>query len=296
MFITPPRPRLACWVLLQVMNKFNDILEQFAREIDQTSDIFERHKVGAWGVSVGTHARTRACIPTWVAKRVGRAWRKAAWAGCHWHPGALVLFQPACQPASHPPTLPVPPPPAPNTLGKKPKPQPRTPYRTMPPPQDSPPVTKNQPPVAGAIKWARCLLARLKQTMAKLLGTEEEIIRTTELGQGVEAKFKAFARAVMGLEKRWFGGWSDSINGVAMQHLKQTIFRRSAETGARGPARACVRAFVRWRPRGPAWPVGGIAVSRVAGLASLPGVQRRQRPSSGRRPNRPCKATIATAS
>lgn len=64
------------------MNKFNDILEQFAREIEQTADIFERNK-------------------------------------------------------------------------------------------DAPPVTKNQPPVAGAIKWVRSLLERLKRTMAKLLSTEE---------------------------------------------------------------------------------------------------------------------------
>ncbi len=64
------------------MNKFNDILEQFAREIEQTADIFERNK-------------------------------------------------------------------------------------------DTPPVTKNQPPVAGAIKWVRSLLERLKRTMAKLLSTEE---------------------------------------------------------------------------------------------------------------------------
>ena len=44
---------------------------------------------------------------------------------------------------------------------------------------EAPPVTKNQPPVAGSIKWARSLLARTKQTMQKLLSTEEEIIRTT---------------------------------------------------------------------------------------------------------------------
>lgn len=58
----------------------------------------------------------------------------------------------------------------------------------------------------------------------------QEIIRTTELGQAVESKFKSFARSVMLTEKKWFSSWSDSINGVAMQHLKQTIFRRSAAT------------------------------------------------------------------
>ncbi|GLI59150.1 hypothetical protein VaNZ11_000978 [Volvox africanus] len=123
----------------QVMNKFNDILEQFAREIEQTAEIFDKNK-------------------------------------------------------------------------------------------DVPPVTKNQPPVAGAIKWVRSLLERLKRTMSKLLSTEEEIVRTTEVGQAVEAKFKAFARAVMQTEKKWFSGWSDTINGVAMQHLKQTIFRRNPTT------------------------------------------------------------------
>lgn len=137
----PPSP--------QVMNKFNDILEQFAREIEQTADIFERNK-------------------------------------------------------------------------------------------DSPPVTKNQPPVAGAIKWVRSLLERLKRTMAKLLSTEEDMIRTTEVGQAVEAKFKAFARSVMLTEKKWFSTWSESINAVAMQHLKQTIFRRNATTSESQGSHAAV--------------------------------------------------------
>jgi histone H3/H4 len=72
----------------QVINKFNDILEQFSREIDTTAQLFAEHK-------------------------------------------------------------------------------------------ERPPVTKNQPPVAGAIKWARALLARTKQTMQKLQRTEDDIIRTT---------------------------------------------------------------------------------------------------------------------
>lgn len=87
----------------QVINKFNDILDQFAREIDSTTEIFENNR-------------------------------------------------------------------------------------------EKPPVTKNQPPVAGAIKWARSLLARTKQTMNKLRNTEEEIIRTT--GEGGEA---AGAGVVLGV-------------------------------------------------------------------------------------------------
>lgn len=46
----------------------------------------------------------------------------------------------------------------------------------------------------------------------------------------MEFKFKALARSIMLYEKRWFSGWSESINTVAMQHLKQPIFRRNADT------------------------------------------------------------------
>ncbi len=129
-----------CVYVSQVINKFNDILEQFLREIETTAQIFDKHK-------------------------------------------------------------------------------------------DKPPVTKNQPPVAGAIKWARSLLARVKQTMQKLSRTEDDIIRTTDIGQRVEQAFRTFAKSIMLYEKRWFSTWSESINGVAMQHLKQAIFKRSAETG-----------------------------------------------------------------
>eukprot|EP00798_Chlamydomonas_sp_ICE-L_P031817 gene31817-7021_t len=124
----------------QVINKFNDIVEQFTREIDATMEIFETNK-------------------------------------------------------------------------------------------EDPPVTKNQPPIAGAIKWSRSLLARVKQTMAKLQSTEEEIIRTTEIGQNMEAKFKALARSIMYFEKKSFSTWSESINSVATVHLKRNVFRKNPETG-----------------------------------------------------------------
>jgi hypothetical protein len=38
-----------------------------------------------------------------------------------------------------------------------------------------------------------------------------------EIGQSVEAKYRAFAKSIMYYEKRWFATWSESINSVAMQ-------------------------------------------------------------------------------
>lgn len=143
------------------MNKFNDILEQFAREIDQTSEIFERHKVGCGRNVVVDHYLPAACMCLLLPLRTCARSRSRT----RLHRCGLI---PPASPCALPKPL----------------------HPLLHAAQDSPTVTKNQPQVAGAIKWARSLLARLKQTMAKLLSTEEEIIRTTELGQGVEAKFK----------------------------------------------------------------------------------------------------------
>jgi len=52
-----------------------------------------------------------------------------------------------------------------------------------------------------------------------------------EIGCNVESKFRGFAKSVMYYEKKLFSTWSDSINTITMQHLKQPIFTRSSTTG-----------------------------------------------------------------
>ena len=52
--------------------------------------------------------------------------------------------------------------------------------------QGDPPVTRNQPPVAGAIKWERSLFQRVKQTKQKLDTVEKELM-ADEGGQQVGA-------------------------------------------------------------------------------------------------------------
>ncbi len=69
--------------------------------------------------------------------------------------------------------------------------------------------------------------------------SRQEIIRTTEVGQSVEAKFKAFARNVMQVEKKWFSAWADTIVHSAKQHLQQTIFRRNPDTSEAGARHTC---------------------------------------------------------
>lgn len=45
-----------------------------------------------------------------------------------------------------------------------------------------PPLARNQPPVAGSIKWSRCLFARTKQTMDKLSDFHRDL-QTDSIGK-----------------------------------------------------------------------------------------------------------------
>ena len=47
--------------------------------------------------------------------------------------------------------------------------------------QQNPPVTRNQPPIAGSIRWSRSLFARIKQTMDKLASFHNNL-RTDPVG------------------------------------------------------------------------------------------------------------------
>ena len=61
----------------------------------------------------------------------------------------------------------------------------------------------------------------------------DEFILCSELGQSVETKFKRFAKTVLFYEKRKYAAWSESINSVAMTHLKQNLLKKDPETGER---------------------------------------------------------------
>lgn len=50
----------------------------------------------------------------------------------------------------------------------------------------------------------------------------------------METKFKAFAKSIMHFEKKCFSSWNESINSIAMGHLKHPILRRNPETGEAG--------------------------------------------------------------
>ena len=89
--------------------------------------------------------------------------------------------------------------------------------------KNSPPVSKNQPPIAGAIAWTRSLYYRLKksilrfQTMPKLLESEE--------GKTVCRDYVTVARAITQYETVLMNDWRQRVAEVVTKRLKEPIFR-----------------------------------------------------------------------
>jgi dynein heavy chain len=91
-----------------------------------------------------------------------------------------------------------------------------------------PPLTRNQPPVAGAIKWSRSVFSRVKHTFNALRVMTAEMMEE-QVGRDVHDKYMSLAKQMMYFEKQWFNSWSESIDKVAMEHLKQPILREDGE-------------------------------------------------------------------
>ena len=87
----------------------------------------------------------------------------------------------------------------------------------------SPPISKNQPPIAGAIAWTRALYIRIKksvlrfQSMPKLLESEQ--------GKAVCKEYVLVARAIHRYQERLIEGWRLRVSEVAGKRLKEFIFR-----------------------------------------------------------------------
>jgi len=56
---------------------------------------------------------------------------------------------------------------------------------------EDPPVTRSQPPVAGAIRWSRALFGRCKRTMKRAQALDATVL-ATDLGRAVRRPFKFF--------------------------------------------------------------------------------------------------------
>lgn len=98
--------------------------------------------------------------------------------------------------------------------------------------RDAPPITKNQPPVAGAIKWCRAIFEGIKRTMLTMESVEDEkVIKALSIGNMVYDRFKVLAKTIMRHERALFKDWADGIEQTTLNFLKQPLLKRDPVTG-----------------------------------------------------------------
>ena len=95
--------------------------------------------------------------------------------------------------------------------------------RTFEAGEAAPPISKNQPPIAGAIAWTRALYFRVKksvlkfQTMPALLASDQ--------GKAVCKEYVVVARMIHRYQEALIDGWRERVTEVASKRLKEFIFR-----------------------------------------------------------------------
>ncbi|KEG14252.1 putative dynein heavy chain [Trypanosoma grayi] len=92
--------------------------------------------------------------------------------------------------------------------------------------KDNPPLTKNQPLVAGSIHWSTSLFQRLKKPIIRF---QQEGMLTTTMGRQVRAKYVEMARQMKEYATSRFVQWSDGVRQSTTASLKMNILRKGAE-------------------------------------------------------------------
>nr|CCC47395.1 putative dynein heavy chain, fragment [Trypanosoma vivax Y486] len=86
--------------------------------------------------------------------------------------------------------------------------------------KDNPPLTKNQPPVAGAIHWSTSLFQRLKKPIVRF---HQEGMLTTPMGRQVRAKYAEVAHQMKEYATSRFMQWCDRVRQSTPASLKMHV-------------------------------------------------------------------------
>lgn len=94
----------------------------------------------------------------------------------------------------------------------------------------NPLISKNQPPVAGAIIWARSLYHRVKKPIMRFRTMEN--LLSSEKGQHVKERYLNLAEAIDKYQTSKFAQWRDHVLNAAADLLGQSILGPPAQTVA----------------------------------------------------------------
>ncbi|XP_072908128.1 dynein axonemal heavy chain 10 [Hemitrygon akajei] len=89
---------------------------------------------------------------------------------------------------------------------------------------NNPPVTKNQPPVSGAIHWERSLFHRIKHVIVHFQDMPEML--ASEQGKATKAKYLEVAKRMKAYEDKLYEHWQSEINTKLHVLLKQSLLVR----------------------------------------------------------------------
>ena len=94
--------------------------------------------------------------------------------------------------------------------------------------KNNPPMSRNAPPVAGNIQWARQLLRRIEEPMRKFQSNKN--VMATKESKKVIKTYNKVARALIEFETLWHYAWGKSVE-AAKAGLQATLIIRHPENG-----------------------------------------------------------------
>ncbi|CBH10362.1 dynein heavy chain, putative [Trypanosoma brucei gambiense DAL972] len=92
--------------------------------------------------------------------------------------------------------------------------------------KDNPPLTKNQPPVAGAIHWSTSLFQRLKKPIIRF---QQEGMLNTHMGKQVRAKYAEVAQQMKDYATSRFMQWGERVRQGTTASLKMNIIVKESD-------------------------------------------------------------------
>ena len=92
----------------------------------------------------------------------------------------------------------------------------------------NPPISRNMPPVAGNIAWARHLLRKIEEPMKRFQGNPA--VLASKESKRVVRTYNKVARTLIAFEYLWYEAWCGSID-AAKAGLQATVVIRHPETG-----------------------------------------------------------------
>jgi dynein heavy chain, axonemal len=90
-----------------------------------------------------------------------------------------------------------------------------------------PPISKNQPPVTGAIMWSRGLFQRVKKTMLQFQSYEH--MKKSDQGQAATKQYIDFGRRIRDFENTHYNAWKVKTEQEIIDLLKSPILRITNE-------------------------------------------------------------------